>query len=230
MFIPSPLAAASRANVNANRQSDLNKFKEASARSKSKPISSSSSLHGNSAAGGGTGGRQSHEMEENVSHEDGEGEGGATGDKESSLPTGGRTRRHTILEGDLEIIFEAHAPKIIIPTDSSAQRGYLLLDTGYLVVRGVLSSSSMTWDVKLSDVNAAMPKSVKDMYAYLNQAEQSLYLIKPFDVHAWWVHAMIQPPTAASHPPPSAPFHPSLFPPFHPTPFHTLPSLSTIRL
>ena len=42
---------------------------------------------------------------------------------------------------DLEIIFEAHAPKILIPQDSSSDRdittdrGYLLLDTGYLVVK-----------------------------------------------------------------------------------------------
>ena len=44
-------------------------------------------------------------------------------------------------EMDLEIIFEAHAPKILIPQDSSSDRdistdrGYLLLDTGYLVVK-----------------------------------------------------------------------------------------------
>ena len=48
---------------------------------------------------------------------------------------------HTGRDGDLEIIFEAHAPKIIIPQDTSSNRdvssdpGYLLLDTGYLVVR-----------------------------------------------------------------------------------------------
>jgi anti-sigma28 factor (negative regulator of flagellin synthesis) len=39
-----------------------------------------------------------------------------------------------IREGELEIIFEAHAPKIIIPQDSSHDEGYLLLDTGYLKV------------------------------------------------------------------------------------------------
>ena len=196
MFIPSPLAVGARANVSVNRQSDLNKFKEASAtaKSKSKSVSSSSGSAGAATAGGGgIGGRSNHETDDPVTHE--EGEGGEAGEKEVSLPTGGRTRRHTILEGDLEIIFEAHAPKIIIPTDSSAQRGYLLLDTGYLVVRGVLGMHSMTWDVKLTDVNAAMPKSVKDMYSYLNQAEQSLYLIKPFDIHAWWVHYLLPPPS-----------------------------------
>ena len=34
-----------------------------------------------------------------------------------------------------EIIFEAHAPKIIIPEDSSSDKGYFLLDTGYLAVK-----------------------------------------------------------------------------------------------
>lgn len=38
-------------------------------------------------------------------------------------------------EGALEIIFEADAPKIIVPQDSSSDMGYLLLDMGYLKVR-----------------------------------------------------------------------------------------------
>lgn len=42
---------------------------------------------------------------------------------------------HSGQEGDLEIIFEAQAPNIIIPQDSSSDGGYLLLDTGYLAVR-----------------------------------------------------------------------------------------------
>ena len=37
--------------------------------------------------------------------------------------------------GVIEIIFEAHAPKIIIPEDSSSDKGYFLLDTGYLAVK-----------------------------------------------------------------------------------------------
>ena len=37
--------------------------------------------------------------------------------------------------GVIEIIFEAHAPKIIIPEDSSSDEGYFLLDTGYLAVK-----------------------------------------------------------------------------------------------
>jgi hypothetical protein len=167
LFIPSPLAAAPRAA--AGRQSDLHKLKEA-ALAKDKEREAAAAAR----AGG---------------------EGDSDGD---AAATGGRTRRHSIREGDLEIIFEAHAPKIIIPTDryahrifplersprqdcclipscpcpsmspaylrSSAQRGYLLLDTGYMVVRGVLGLSSMTWDVALRDVNAGMPKNAKDMY------------------------------------------------------------------
>jgi Vacuolar sorting-associated protein 13, N-terminal len=38
-------------------------------------------------------------------------------------------------EGQFEIIFEAHAPKIIIPQDSSSDQGFFLLDTGYLAVK-----------------------------------------------------------------------------------------------
>lgn len=33
----------------------------------------------------------------------------------------------------------------------------------------------MSWDVSLKDVNAGMPRTVQDMYAF---KEQSLYLIK----------------------------------------------------
>lgn len=38
-------------------------------------------------------------------------------------------------DGQFEIIFEAHAPKIIIPQDSSSDQGFFLLDTGYLAVK-----------------------------------------------------------------------------------------------
>jgi hypothetical protein len=38
-------------------------------------------------------------------------------------------------EGQFEVIFEAHAPKIIIPQDSSSDQGFFLLDTGYLAVK-----------------------------------------------------------------------------------------------
>jgi hypothetical protein len=33
----------------------------------------------------------------------------------------------------------------------------------------------MSWDISLKDVNAGMPRTVQDMYAF---KEQSLYLIK----------------------------------------------------
>lgn len=76
---------------------------------------------------------------------------------------------------DIEIIFEAHAPKIIVPEHSSSDSGYLLLDTGYLEVKGFLGQQGMSWAVKLRDVNAAMPLSVKDLYTF---DEKYLYLIK----------------------------------------------------
>lgn len=42
-------------------------------------------------------------------------------------------------------------------------------------VRGVLGATGMSWEVSLSEVNAGMPLTVGDMYAF---GEQSLYLIK----------------------------------------------------
>ena len=82
---------------------------------------------------------------------------------------------------DLEIVFEVQAPKIIVHLDSSSDRGYLLLDTGYLTVKGLLNSLGMSWDVSLKEVNASMPHSLKDMYS---SDVKSLYLIKPFHITA----------------------------------------------
>jgi hypothetical protein len=48
-----------------------------------------------------------------------------------------------------EIFFEAHAPKIIIPQEMSSDGGYLLLDTGYLVVKGRMGGAGMSWDISL---------------------------------------------------------------------------------
>ena len=63
--------------------------------------------------------------------------------KDISIMTGGNTSTKGgtndsgsgSSSGTYEIIFEAHAPKIIIPEDSSSDHGYLLLDTGYLAVK-----------------------------------------------------------------------------------------------
>ena len=83
----------------------------------------------------------------------------------------------------LEIIFEAQAPKIIVPEDSSANAGYLLLDCGHLVVKGLIQSDGMIWDISLKDVNAGMPLTVQDMYTF---GRNSLYLIKPFDINIYY--------------------------------------------
>ena len=77
----------------------------------------------------------------------------------------------------LLIALEAHAPKIIIPEDSTVDRNYLLLDAGFLTLSGSIGSSGVSLDVKLSDVNAGLPTSVKNIYS-LASGEQSLYLIK----------------------------------------------------
>ena len=86
-----PSPLAAAPRAAAGRQSDLHKLKEA-ALAKDKEREAAAAAR----AGG---------------------EGDSDGD---AAATGGRTRRHSIREGDLEIIFEAHAPKIIIPTDRYA--------------------------------------------------------------------------------------------------------------
>eukprot|EP01034_Spumella_vulgaris_P021564 gene21564-27602_t len=82
-------------------------------------------------------------------------------------------------DGDLEIVFEAYAPKIILPEDSTSDRGYLLLDAGYLAVNGSFGKEGFKVSVSLKDINAGLPQSTRDMYSF---ADKSLYLIKPFDL------------------------------------------------
>jgi hypothetical protein len=77
------------------------------------------------------------------------------------------------------IICQADAPKIIVPEDSSVDKGYLLLDAGHLIVVGHMSFKGMVWDVVLNNVNAGMPQSAQDLYGF---RQQNSYLIRPFDV------------------------------------------------
>lgn len=74
-----------------------------------------------------------------------------------------------------EIIFEANAPKIIVPEDCCSERGFLLMDTGYLVMKGAVGSGGMTLNLSLADIHAALPRTVQDMNSI---REKSLYLIK----------------------------------------------------
>lgn len=75
---------------------------------------------------------------------------------------------------DIEVVFEASAPKIIIP-ESSEDCGYVLLDCGYLEVKGLLSTAGMSMNVDLTKVSVGMPITVRDMYKF---GEKALYLIK----------------------------------------------------
>lgn len=75
---------------------------------------------------------------------------------------------------DIQIIFEASAPKIVIP-ESGEDSGYLLLDCGYLEVKGFLGSSGMSMNMSLYQATVGMPLTVRDMYKF---GEKSLYLIK----------------------------------------------------
>lgn len=79
----------------------------------------------------------------------------------------------------IDVTFEAEAPKLIFPEDSSIERGYVLLDTGYLAVKGYLGPAGMWWDVSLKAINAGMPRRVKEMYLF---RQQLLYLIKPYNL------------------------------------------------
>ena len=105
----------------------------------------------------------------------------ATSSPQKSDTAGGGGRRKVAIRDDaFEFIFEAHAPKIIVPEDSSCDQGYLLLDTGYLKVRGFIGQDGMQWAISLQDVNAGMPLSAEAMYSFGVDGE--LYLIKPFDI------------------------------------------------
>ena len=98
-------------------------------------------------------------------------------EQEQEVATSGKPQEY---DSAFELIFEAHAPKIIIPEDSSRDQGYLLLDTGLLKVRGLVGPEGMSWDLSLNHVNAGMPLHVEDMYNL--ESLRELYLIKPFDI------------------------------------------------
>ena len=87
--------------------------------------------------------------------------------------------RRSSVTSSIEVDFEAEAPKIVIPEDSCHDMGFLLLDTGRLMVSGEMGSAGMAWQVKLCAINAALPRSVDELSAC---SAQSHYLIRPFDV------------------------------------------------
>ena len=92
-------------------------------------------------------------------------------------------QKHNADDDVLEVVLEAHAPKIIIPESSSTvgdhrhhrHHGYLLIDCGYFQLNGLSSSSGISLDLSLQEVCVGMPISIADMYTL---GEKSLYLIK----------------------------------------------------
>ena len=74
-----------------------------------------------------------------------------------------------------EISLELHAPKIIIPEDCAEDKGCLLLDSGFLAAKGVITSSGPSFSISLKAINAGLPISVHDLSS---MADRSLYLIK----------------------------------------------------
>lgn len=95
-------------------------------------------------------------------------------------------------EGEMNFIFEAEAPKIILPDDCSSNSGFLILDSGTLSVRGLMKGEEgMSWKVTMASINAHMtstlgtsksPKIVDSIILNLARDGVSSYLIKPFDV------------------------------------------------
>ena len=79
----------------------------------------------------------------------------------------------------IEVVFEADAPKIVIPEDGCSDMGFLLLDTGRLTVTGEMGPAGMAWQVKLCAINAALPRSVDELYTFNGHCN---YVIRPFDV------------------------------------------------
>jgi hypothetical protein len=75
---------------------------------------------------------------------------------------------------DMEIIIDIDAPKIIIPEGKGRCSSYIVLDSGYLSIRGSLNQSGMAMQIALRQVNISMPDTSK-------QQLTSSYLITPFD-------------------------------------------------
>ncbi|RYH20786.1 hypothetical protein EON65_22475 [archaeon] len=82
-------------------------------------------------------------------------------------------RKHSNISA--EILLELHAPKIIIPEDCAEDKGCLLLDSGFLSTKGVITSSGPSFSISLKAINAGLPISVHDL---TSMADRSLYLIK----------------------------------------------------
>jgi hypothetical protein len=97
----------------------------------------------------------------------------------SSVASSAAAAANSLKNDELEVIFKAHAPKVIIPEDCSSDSGYLLLDTGFLDVRVISDKQGMCCNINLTSINAGLPLTVSDMYLL---SEHSLYLIKPFDI------------------------------------------------
>lgn len=93
-------------------------------------------------------------------------------------------------DGEMNFIFEADAPKILIPDDCSSDCGFLFLDAGRLSVRGQMKGEEgMSWKVALTSINANMPSTLSQVHCLdkkKNVSDEgvngvSAYLIRPFN-------------------------------------------------
>ena len=85
-------------------------------------------------------------------------------------------------ETDLLIKIDIDAPKIILPEDMGNSERCTILDTGTLTLDGLLNACGMKWDIKLKNINIAMPVAKNALNITSDKGD--LYLIKPFDISA----------------------------------------------
>lgn len=76
---------------------------------------------------------------------------------------------------DTEIIIDIDAPKIIMPEGQGRTPSYMVLDAGYLSMRGLLNQRGMSIQIALRKVNISMPDTS------MTTLVSSPYLITPFD-------------------------------------------------
>ena len=88
----------------------------------------------------------------------------------------------------IHFYLDAEAPKIIIPENySTDNQGYLYIDAGHLSVRGDVSTKNITFDITMSSINAALPKSMHDLKRI---GQNKTYLIRPFNINCDYKQCM----------------------------------------
>eukprot|EP01041_Mallomonas_annulata_P004154 gene4154-8257_t len=85
----------------------------------------------------------------------------------------------SVNSGTFHISLEADAPKIIIPDDLSADKGFFYLDNGRLTFNGSFGDRGMEMDIRMVSINAAECDRLEQI---AEVAAASSYVIRPFDI------------------------------------------------